>query len=198
MRGADRWPKRFAGITIEAGRDVDGENAVAGGIDSRRDLVVGRFERAAQASAEQGIDDPGRRLNISNQLVAKALVLTPDSRGSQAHRVASPKQNVVLGRVVRELGFGRERVSTAGHCQLGKGIDVDGISLGIQMPRDHEAVAAVIAGAAQDQRRLLLRVQTHQQFGAAAAGVLHEHDAGNAELLDRPAVEFANLDHAKA
>ena len=114
MRGPDRWPERLAGVAVEAGRDVDGENAACGRFDSRRDLVVGRFERAAQAGAEQGIDDPGRRLNISDQLVAVALVLTPDSRG-KPNRTGWPRRSRMSFLAASCAAWVRPRASL--HCR---------------------------------------------------------------------------------
>src|SRR5437763_7989481 len=66
-------------------------------------------------------------------------------------------------------------------------------AVNIQMSRDYEPVAAVIAFAAVNDDRLPLRVEAHEDFGGAAAGVFHQHDAGDAVLLDRPPIEFADL-----
>src|SRR5262249_21351305 len=63
----------------------------------------------------------------------------------------------------------------------------------VEMAGDDEAVAAVVAGAAADRDRLPLGVEAHLQLGSAAAGVLHEHDAGNAELPGGAGVQFAHL-----
>jgi hypothetical protein len=62
---------------------------------------------------------------------------------------------------------------------------------GLEMPRDHEAVAAVVAPAAGDgdRARDALRLK---QPGGIRSGVLHQHDTRDAVLLDGEAIEFAN------
>ena len=61
------------------------------------------------------------------------------------------------------------------------------------MAGDHIAVTAVVALAAHNQDRISLQVETHQDLGGAPASILHQHDAGYAEFLDRSAIEFADL-----
>ncbi len=61
-----------------------------------------------------------------------------------------------------------------------------------EMASDDEAVAAVVALAAADDDRAVNAERT-QQFRHAAAGVLHQHDAGDAELLDGTAIEITRL-----
>src|SRR5262245_45045056 len=63
----------------------------------------------------------------------------------------------------------------------------------MQMTGDHIPIAAVIAFSADDQSRSALGIEPHQHIGSAAAGIFHENDAGHAELLDRPAIDFAHL-----
>ena len=64
-----------------------------------------------------------------------------------------------------------------------------------QRPRDHEAVAAVVAAAAQDgdaavELRLVGRLHRRHHL---AAGVLHQHERRNADVFDREAVGLAHL-----
>jgi hypothetical protein len=58
---------------------------------------------------------------------------------------------------------------------------------------DHIAVTAVIALAAHDQDGLSLGIESHEEFGSASAGVFHQDNARNAELLDGSAIELADL-----
>jgi len=62
----------------------------------------------------------------------------------------------------------------------------------LEVPGHHETVAAVVAPAADDGDRRA-GSQIMQQGGGVAARVLHQHDARQAELLDRPAIDVAHL-----
>src|SRR5687768_10578077 len=57
---------------------------------------------------------------------------------------------------------------------------------------DDEAVAGVVAFAAEDYHGAV-DANSLQHIDAAAAGVFHEHETGDAELLDRAAIDFARL-----
>ena len=64
------------------------------------------------------------------------------------------------------------------------------------MPRDHEAVAAVVPLAATDQHAAV-NAERDEQLRGPASGVLHQHDAGHAEFFDGPAINGADLFAAK-
>ena len=91
---------------------------------------------------------------------------------------------VVLGRLAAQL----RRVRRQHHVQAGRP------QARVELARHHQAVAAVVALAAQDhdavlaERRELLRQELHH----AVAGVLHQDESGNAELHGA-AVHFAHL-----
>ena len=57
---------------------------------------------------------------------------------------------------------------------------------------DDEAVAGVVAFAAEDDDRAV-DAEPLEHVDAAAAGVFHQHQAGDAVLFDRAAIEFAAL-----
>ena len=57
---------------------------------------------------------------------------------------------------------------------------------------DDEAVAGVVAFAAEDDDGAV-DAETFEDVDAAAAGVFHEDEAGDAELVDRDAVDGAGL-----
>ena len=63
-----------------------------------------------------------------------------------------------------------------------------------QMASDHIAIPAVIARSAEDADLGILHARQllPDQFGATAAGVLHEHDARDAVLVDGSIVQFAD------
>ena len=67
-----------------------------------------------------------------------------------------------------------------------------GVAADFEVPGDDEAVAGVVAFAAEDDDRAV-DAEPLQHIDAAAAGVLHQHQAGDAVLLDRAAIDFAAL-----
>jgi hypothetical protein len=62
----------------------------------------------------------------------------------------------------------------------------------LEVPCHDKPVAAVVAGATQDKDPLPFRVEANKEFGGPAPGVLHEDDAGDAVLVDRPPVQLAD------
>src|SRR5688572_21834463 len=63
----------------------------------------------------------------------------------------------------------------------------------LQVPGDDEPVATVVPGPAEDEDALAVGVESEEELGGTAAGVLHEDDAGHAVLVDGPAVQVADL-----
>jgi hypothetical protein len=64
------------------------------------------------------------------------------------------------------------------------------------VPRDHEAIAAVVARATHHHHpRAAHRAaeETTGDVGGAAPRVLHQHDAGDVARLDRVAIEGTHL-----
>ncbi len=64
-----------------------------------------------------------------------------------------------------------------------------------QRARDDEAVAAVVAAAADDAdaaRSEIVERRLHRRH-RLPAGILHQHDRGDADVLDRTAIRFAHL-----
>jgi hypothetical protein len=66
------------------------------------------------------------------------------------------------------------------------------VSADCQVAGDDQAVARVVAFAAKDRYRTT-DSEPFQHVDAAAAGVLHEHYAGDAEFGRHTAVQFATL-----
>jgi hypothetical protein len=62
----------------------------------------------------------------------------------------------------------------------------------VEMSRHDEAIAAVVALAAAEDNQAV-DAERAQQFRHAAAGVLHQDDAGDAEFLDGAAIQLARL-----
>ena len=64
-----------------------------------------------------------------------------------------------------------------------------------QRPRDDEAVAAVVAAAAQHGDLPLEQIAVHRlhRGDRLAAGVLHQDERRDADVVDRPAIGLAHL-----
>ena len=60
------------------------------------------------------------------------------------------------------------------------------------MASDDETVAGVVAFAAEDDDRAV-DAQPLEHIDTTAAGVFHQHQAGDAVLFDRAAIDFAGL-----
>ena len=76
---------------------------------------------------------------------------------------------------------------------VGEPDDPDPITPRVEMPRDHAAVAAVIAGSAGDDDACPLRSACAKPIGRASAGVLHQDQRRQAQFLGRAAVDRADL-----
>jgi hypothetical protein len=64
----------------------------------------------------------------------------------------------------------------------------------LEVPRRNESISAVVALAAEDDDAAVrTEAGLGDDLGAAAAGALHEIQAGNPEFLDSPAVDLAHL-----
>jgi hypothetical protein len=134
------------------------------------------FERAAV----RGAFDPGAEQRIDDQrrLLHPGMKLAGD-------RTAAGDQHVVVGeRVAFDLfGRGGER-----HVERAR------MEARVELPRHHHAVSAVVALAAQHHDALPVerREGFRQEFHHAVARVLHQDQAGNAELDGAP-VHFPHL-----
>lgn len=77
------------------------------------------------------------------------------------------------------------------------GEDVDGDAAVVQVPCDDVAIAAVVSATAYDEgggeRFVLLFHVVLDEFGGVSAGVFHEDDAGDAQLVDGAFVDLPGL-----
>jgi hypothetical protein len=64
-----------------------------------------------------------------------------------------------------------------------------------QHARDDEPVAAVVAPAREDGDAAAVQIVERRGHGGhnLAAGVLHQHDGGDADLVDRPPIRLSHL-----
>jgi len=89
-------------------------------------------------------------------------------------------------------GVAPVRSRIAGEEELDLGPEV------FQMTGDHEAIATVVPPAAGDrhpQRRIdaIERGKCHQQVSGVPPGVLHQNNAGEGVVRDRPEIDSADL-----
>ena len=157
VAGADRVAVRPAGIGIEPGRAVERQQraAVAGGQPVRRRDPVGvaSFRRSCQADAEQAVDDQRKR----------RVVRDLRQRGAAGVAVALPGSGRVGGKGGRVGGEDDAHVEEALAQQVG----------GL------EGVAAVVAGAGQDQDgAAAIAGEFGRPLGGGGAGALHQRFAG--------------------
>ena len=67
-----------------------------------------------------------------------------------------------------------------------------GVAADVEVAGDDEAVAGVVAFAAEDDDGAV-DAEALEHIDATAAGVFHEDEAGDAELVDRDAIDGAGL-----
>jgi hypothetical protein len=118
----------LAGVAIEAAGSVDGEDGNAAAIDGGDDLVEGGTRRAGQAGAENRVENQGRLCALDQ--------LGVGGGGGELHGLRDLP--VHQGLVLVSGGVGGED-------------DVDIEAGVVEMTGGGEAVAAVVAAAAEDQ-----------------------------------------------
>ncbi len=157
VAGADAGTERPAGIGIEAGRAVQGEQragiADSQGIGSGDPLGILAGGRPSEADAEQSVDD---------QRPAPAVGNGPDG--------GSPR--------IAEALAGRRRIRR--QCERIAGKDHAGREEALaQQTGGFESVAAVVAGAGQHQNRAFaLGRQLRRPVCRCRAGPVHQRRAG--------------------
>ena len=139
------------------------------------DHVQRRSRLAPGAGAQQGVDQPCR----AGQLPVEPRGIGLGSHGHDWH--ASVFEDAVVGPgVTGEIG----RIGPEEHADV--------VASQVEMPRQDEAVAGVVAPAAADDD-LAGDAQPAERIGDPAAGVLHQHQAGHAVLFDRQGIEPPGL-----
>ncbi len=178
-RGAYGGSQWSAGAGVQPGRQIDGEYGnsleLVHGLD---DFPVEAANLTAESRPEDGVDD-GTALPDPRPLVGEIRRLVPDMDGNLEFR-----QDVeVAERVALQLFRG-----TQAH-------DSDGGSPAVKDSRQHEAVARIVPRPRDDGDPPFQQVghDLLVERGSPASRVLHEDDAGYADLLDGPAVEPGHL-----
>ena len=156
-----------AAVRVHAARHVQREHGLAG-LGDAFDGVAERFAHLAPgAGAEQRIDD---------HVALDAPVLRFGNRPQAA-----------LGETLGEQSVAFELVEASDLHELH-------VQPGIaRQPGDHVAVASVVAGAADDGEPSRFGPAFAERPEGGAAGAVHQANARNAEIVDCPAVEGANV-----
>ncbi len=160
------------------GRQIDRHNGHAEAIQVGHHGLEKSRERAAETGAEDRIDD---------QLAIRELaeVQLPLLRvGNLDDGDADAAEDLEVGPCV---------AAHFGHAAEEKHDVVDAALR--ERARDHESVATVVAAAADDPdaaRRQVVEGSFHGRH-RLAAGILHEHDRRNPDVLDGAAIRLAHL-----
>ncbi len=155
---------------VDAARHIHAHHGRAGPLDRRDRLGYSSMGRAAEAGAEQRVDDHGRALERSHGLLPlrpRAAVEARRPRAGQSLEVARG----IAGELLRGGDAHEHHFPPAV----------------TQQPRDDEAVAAVVALAAHDRDRAVGHEPLERAHDGAARA-LHQIEARDALLVDRPAV----------
>ena len=167
--------------------DVSAERPLGRSIDTTGTSSV--FRSATTVSSRPGERrlEPGADDRVDHQTAAAHLrrVQLPRLLVGHLHGVhAQPPQDVqVQPRVAGDVGHRAEDEHRHVHAALGQGA------------RHHEAVAAVVAAAAQHRDAAVeqILVVGLERRHHLAAGVLHQHDRRQAQVVDGLPVGFAHL-----
>src|SRR5437016_954644 len=175
---ADRRPCRRVAIGGDARRDVERDNRPAARVDQLDEARDAPFRGATRACAEKRVDD---HVRTREGLLGGFEVLDEPRPYAASLQLAE-----LLPRVAADLVLGKREQDLHPRPPFPQPARVD------------DAVAAVAALAADDDHpRAAARPEVFEQrpdrLGGAAAGVLHERRAGDAELGDGARVETPHL-----
>jgi hypothetical protein len=180
--GDDRLASGSAGVAIEAAGKINGHYSLYGAIDGLDRRAVRWLRFAGRTGAQQCINDPigvGEmwiKLRDGNLFVEK---LELDA--------GSIKNMPIGGSVAAKLRW------------IGKQEYPDRLATVVEMARNYESVPAVVALAATNDDGTV-DAKREERIGHSTAGVLHQHQAGHAVVVNRAAIDLADLiaskDHA--
>ena len=146
------------------------------------DVGNDRFEHPGQAvfqaGAEDGVDDEGALRNLREMQFPALFVVDLDNRHAKA------SENVEV------------RPGVAAHVRQCPNHEYDSVDTALQeRPRHHEAIAAVIAPSAQDGDAAFesALVGGFHRGHHLTAGIFHQDQRRDSDLVDREAVGFAHL-----
>ena len=177
-RRVDGWSIERRRVGRHACRQIDRDDWSAEAVEIGDDGLEESRERSAKAGTEDRVD---HELAL-RELAEVQLPLLRVGDLDDGHADAA-EHFEVGARVPAHVGHASQQehrcVDAALHERAG----------------DHEPVAAVVATAADDAdaaRRQVVERGLHGRHGLTA-GVLHQHDRRNADVLDRAAIRLAHL-----
>ena len=171
---ADRLAERQPQVRVQTARNVEREDRQAARIRGGHGGCVVAFERSVHADAEQRVDDHRLRRGDSARDAREAF--DRDSGG-----------DAFLERVLRvafELLRRRDREDS----------DLEGLCF--REPREHEAVPAVVAGAAEHDDGACVGPAPPQHAQRLRARAGHQLEARDRKLRARASIELAHLARA--
>ena len=161
--GRHRRSANRATRTVDPGRDVDRHDRNARRVHGGDELRVQSFDVPREAGADKGIDNERRSVEHWR---------SPRLYGT--------------GPLIRHPAcVAREK------SPVGSEADADRPARGLKEPRDHEAVAAVVAGPAQNGCRAW-RPALRDLLRDGTSGILHE-DMARYPAIDRQAIDRSHL-----
>ena len=163
--GLDAGAEAFAGIGIQPARNVEGQARTGLGVEGLDPFCVEAFGGALQADAEEGIHHQfpavrGRGRHVGRDLAALGEPGRPGRGG--------------IGGQAGRIAGKRDRYRMTG---------------AVQMACQHEAVAAVVAGAAGDQHGAGLGEQAQGDGCRGGAGTLHQ---GGGSIRQSPVLDVTD------
>ncbi len=169
VRSADnrRAPDR-AGVGIESAGNIERQDGHAAIVDRIDPLDHGGIERTRQAGPEDGIDDD---FGVGETAVAPRL---HDAPARDEIIVSAPCISTQLSGIAQR------------HHR-----DID--AHGLRQPRQHIAIATVVARPANDGDPLLRRPATAQRHRRRFAGLGHQRVGRYVQIVDRVAIEGPHL-----
>ena len=172
--GPYRGAHHRAGVAVHAGGHVEAEHGLAAAVDPLDDFTLQTRHRTGQPRAQQGIHNDVAGGEISGQMIDFLERFNLDRQAGENLPVlkSCPAQAIL--------------VTDHDHLQCSLG--------SMQASRHHEAVATVVANAADDDKTLPGQPDlTAKHHAGGLAGVLHEQRLGNAEVLNGLAVQRPHL-----
>ncbi len=176
--GLDRVADQIRRISRHAGRQVHGDDGNARAVDVCDDRLEHPLERRLEAGAEDRVDDQVARRDLRE--VQFPGLTVDDLHDREAQATENLQVRPCIPADLRNDAEHEHR-------------DVDAAL--VERPGDHEAVAPVVPAPAQHGDVALgeiLEARLHRR-DHLAAGVFHQDDGGNPDLLDGSPIGLAHL-----
>ena len=169
--------------SCESADRPDGRSIATTGMPERVDVGDDRLEQAATAARSGPVPKIASTISVQSLTSEKCSSHAWLSAISTTVRPRRPRISRFDARVAADVGDAADQE----HRHVDAALH--------QRARDDEAVAAVVAAAAQHGDLPLEQVAVDRlhRRDHLPAGVLHQHERRDADLLDRPAIGLAHL-----